>query len=369
MYESHIFRIEMMEPHSSMDPDLWTLDAHCDTVYMRVFLQGEGLPQELRGIDPDTFFRVTLPRLREGQVRCLFVNVGDIGLLTSSAIVDYLNMWAEEEGGEVSICRNAADVNRTIGSGRLALVMACEGAFLFLERLDLLRNWHRLGVRVVTLTHGEGQEGLSWFAKIALEKDALIKAGSSFALQGTPSRDEYMEPGVREELRKKEKGLTSFGRSAVEEMIRLGMVCDLSHANDATFWDAMDLARETGKGKFCCTHSNCAALCSHTRNLTDAMMEALADRDGVMGICYYGEFIDEHHPSLERYVGHVLHALDVMGPDHVGIGSDYDGVPPGAFMAIPHPGHTGALWTALADAGVPAATLRNIAHNNFLRLL
>jgi membrane dipeptidase len=131
----------------------------------------------------------------------------------------------------------------------------------------------------------------------------------------------------------------------------------------------MDLAEETGKGKFCCTHSNCAALCSHTRNLTDVMMEALADRNGVMGICYYGEFIDEHNPSLERYAGHVVHALDVMGSCHVGIGSDYDGVPPDAFMAIPHPGHTGELWTALADAGIKAATLKKIAHENFLRLL
>jgi microsomal dipeptidase-like Zn-dependent dipeptidase len=247
--------------------------------------------------------------------------------------------------------------------------MACEGSFLFLERLDLLRNWHRLGVRVVTLTHGEGQEDLGWFAKTALAKDSLIQAGSIPALQVTPSRDEYMEAGAREELRKKEKGLTSFGRSAVEEMIRLGMACDLSHANDATFWDALNLAEETGTGKFCCTHSNCAALCNHTRNLTDAMMEALSDRNGVMGICFYGEFIDEHSLSLERYAEHVLHALDVMGPDHVGIGSDYDGVPPDAFMAVSHPGHMNELWTALADAGIQAATLRKIAHKNFLKLL
>jgi microsomal dipeptidase-like Zn-dependent dipeptidase len=336
---------------------------------MQEFLRGTGLPSELRNVDPEAFFRVTLSRLKEGRVRCLFVNVGDIGLLTSSAIIDNLHMLADKAGSEISICLDAADVHRTVSSGRLALVMACEGAFLFLERPDLLRNWHRLGVRVVTLTHGEGQEGLGWFAKTALAKDSLIQAGSSPALQITPSRDKYMEPGVRQKLRKKEKGLTGFGRSAVEEMIRLGIVLDLSHANDATFWDVMDLAEETGKGKFCCTHSNCAALCSHTRNLTDVMMEALADRNGVMGICYYGEFIDEHNPSLERYAGHVVHALDVMGSCHVGIGSDYDGVPPDAFMAIPHPGHTGELWTALADAGIKAATLKKIAHENFLRLL
>jgi len=358
-----------MEPQGSRDPDLWTLDAHCDTWYMQEFLRGANLPPELRGVDPAAFFRVTRPRLQEGNVRCLFLNAGDISLLTSSAIIDTLHLQAGTPEAECSICHDAGEVLRTVRSGRLAVVMACESSFLFLGRLDLLRNWHRLGVRVTNITHGEGQEGLGWFAQTALAKDSLIQTGSSPALQGTLSRDAYMEPALREKLWKSEKGLTSFGISAVEEMMRLGIVCDLSHANDATFRDALALGEEQGQGRFCCTHSNCAALCTHTRNLTDAMMESLADHGGVMGICFYGEFIDEHAPSLGRCVDHVLHALDVMGPDHVGIGSDYDGVPPGANMAVPHPGRMDDLWTALRDAGVPGATLQKIAHENFLRLL
>lgn len=358
-----------MEPSNGSDPDPWTLDAHCDTWYMKEFLRGPGLPPELQGVDQDAFFRVTLQRLKEGNIRCLFLNTGDIGLLTSSAIIDRVHRWAEEEAGEVSICHDAGEVHRTVRSGKLGVVMACEGSFLFLGRLDLLRNWHRLGVRVANITHGEGQEKMGWFGETALAKDSLVRATRAMALQVTPSREEYMATTAREELKEKEKGLTEFGRSAVLEMIRLGIVCDLSHANDATFWDALAIGGEAGEGMFCCTHSNCAALCNHTRNLTDAMMEALAGSGGVMGICFFGEFIDEHAPSLERYVDHVLHALDVMGPDHVGIGSDYDGVPPGSFMAVPHPGRMGDLWTALRDAGIPAPTLRKIAHENFLRLL
>jgi microsomal dipeptidase-like Zn-dependent dipeptidase len=358
-----------MKPDSREDPDLWTLDAHCDTLYMKEFLKGEGLPPEMQGVDPDTFFRVTLPRLKEGHIGCLFANVGDIGLLTSSSIIDRLYTCVEKIGGAVSICRDAVEVNHTVQSGKIAVVLSCEGSFLFLERLDLLRNWHRLGVRVANITHGEGRENLGWFAEIALKKDSLVRATSSHALQVTPTHDGYMDLESRKVLRKREKGLTGFGRSAVEEMIRLNMICDLSHANDATFWDALALAEETGDGKFCCTHSNCAALCDHTRNLTDEMMEALAGCDGVMGICFFGEFIDEKKPSLERYVDHVLHAIDVMGPDHVGIGSDYDGVPPGAFMAVQHPGRMRDLWMALREAGIAAVTLRKMGHQNFLRLL
>ena len=356
-------------PHAGIDPDLWTLDAHCDTWYMREFLRGPGLPPPLDVVDPGAFFRVTRTRLGEGRVRCLFLNVGDIGLLTSSAIIDSLHRCAEAAGSGVSICRDAGEVHRTVREGRLAVIQACEGSFLFLERLDLLRNWYRLGVRVMSITHGEGREGMGWFGATALSKDSTLAAGSVAALQGSPSRDEYMAPGLRDGLWKKENGLTPFGRSAVLEMIRVGIICDLSHANDATFHEALSLGSETGEGAFCCTHSNCAALCSHTRNLTDAMMEELAGSNGVLGLCFFGEFIDEHDPTLEKFIGHVLHALDVMGPDHIGIGSDYDGVPPGAFMTVPHPGRMGMVWMALRDAGIPKATLRKIAHGNFLRLL
>jgi membrane dipeptidase len=152
---------------------------------------------------------------------------------------------------------------------------------------------------------------------------------------------------------------------SLEEMAKLKIVCDLSHANDATFWEALELS----SGKICCTHSNCASICCHSRNLTDSMMKALAEHGGVMGLCFYGEFIDQDSPSLERYVEHILHALTIMGPDHVGIGTDYDGVPPEAFMAISHPGHMNDLWLALEKQGVDEATMRKIAHENFLRLL
>ena len=151
----------------------------------------------------------------------------------------------------------------------------------------------------------------------------------------------------------------------LRKMEQLGMLCDLSHANDAAFWQALEFS----SGKFCATHSNCAALCGHARNLTDDMMKALAERGGVMGLCFFGEFVAEEQPSLDLFVRHVLHALEIMGEDHVGIGSDYDGVPPDAFMAIAHPGEMDRLWQALIAAGVKESTIIKIAHDNFMRLI
>jgi membrane dipeptidase len=310
-------------------------------------------------------YYVTLPRLQAGNFGCLFMNVGDMDLLTSSMVLDNAFNVADKESNRISICYTADDVHEAVASGKLSLVLSCESQLLFLQELNLLRNWHRLGVRVASLSHGEGTAGLSEFAKSALQKDSKIRGDAAYALQVTPSTDEYMTESDRNELHRRERGLTEFGRLALEELTKLGMICDLSHANDATFWEALELSQ----GKLCCTHSNCASLCCHGRNLTDTMMEALAGQGGVMGLCFYGEFIDQSNPSLERYVQHVLHAIDIMGSDHVGIGSDYDGVPPGAFMAIPHPGRMNDLWLALEEDGVDEPTMRKIAHENFLRLL
>jgi microsomal dipeptidase-like Zn-dependent dipeptidase len=329
-------------------------------MYIRTFL---GDVADLSSMEDK--YQVTLPRLREGNFGCLFMNVGDMDLLTSAAVLDNVFNVADNESNKISICYTADGVGEAVASGKLSVVLSCESHLLFLQELSLLRNWNRLGVRVASLSHGEGTAGLSEFAARALQRDSKVRGDAAYALQVTPSTDAYMTDSDRNELHRREKGLTEFGRLALHEMTKLGMICDLSHANDAAFWEAIELSH----GRLCCTHSNCASLCCHGRNLTDSMMEALAGRGGVMGLCFYGEFIDQSNPSLKRYVQHILHAIDVMGPDHVGIGSDFDGVPPDAFMAVPHPGRMNDLWSALEEGGLDEATIRKIAHENFLRLL
>lgn len=366
------------------EKDPWLLDAHCDSLYIRAFF-GDSIdldsgevhinnPSIMEALAPDMKegasgfnYQVSMPLLRRGNIGCLFLNVGDMDLLLSSVLIDGLGRIAAARTEELAICRCAAEVRDTVDSGKVAIVMSVEGQFMFLGQIDLLRNWHSLGVRVASLSHGEGAERLSSYAEMALglnKKIRLAKA-SSYALQGTASRDALMEPGEREKLYKEEKGLTGFGKEALLEMGELGMVCDLSHANDATFWEALELSN----GKLCATHSNCFALLGHTRNLTNGMMRALAEHGGVMGLCFFGDFIDEREPSLTRFVDHVVHALEIMGEDNVGIGTDYDGVPFDAFMAVPNPEHTGELWGALENAGLDASTIEKVAHENFLRLL
>lgn len=364
--------------------NLWLLDAHCDSFEMRRFLDDDldlikskhtlsvttcnMLTQTFKINVPEGTvikYHATFTRFQKGNVRAVFLMCGDLDLIESSLMIDAAYKMANLHSDKAVICYNRDDAQKAAQAGKLAVFLIVEGASMFHNQLDLLRNWHRLGVRVMNLTHGEGTAGLTDSISIKLANKDKGKNVQYGALQITPSCEGILSKASRSKLYKKERGLSKFGKLAIQEMTKLGMLCDLSHASDATFWEVLN----SSSGKVCVTHSNCATLCGQARNLTDEMMKALAEHGGVMGLCFYGAFIDEKKPSLERYVEHILHALSIMSEDHVGIGSDYDGVEPGTFMAVPNPSRMNSLWEALDKAGVKHKTMLKIAHENFLRLL
>ena len=117
-------------------------------------------------------------------------------------------------------------------------------------------------------------------------------------------------------------GLSEFGKRVVERMNKVGMMVDLSHASEKSFWDALECSSKP----IICSHSSSRALCDHTRNLTDEQMRALAQSGGVAQVCMYSGFLKkEEDATVEDALRHIMHMIDVMGVDHVGIGSDFDG--------------------------------------------
>lgn len=117
-------------------------------------------------------------------------------------------------------------------------------------------------------------------------------------------------------------GLSEFGKRVVERMNKTGMMVDLSHASEKSFWDALECSSKP----ILCSHSSSRALCDHTRNLTDDQMRALARSGGVAQVCLYSGFLKKDgNATVEDAVRHIMHMIDVMGVDHVGIGSDFDG--------------------------------------------
>jgi microsomal dipeptidase-like Zn-dependent dipeptidase len=117
-------------------------------------------------------------------------------------------------------------------------------------------------------------------------------------------------------------GVSRFGEQVIREMNRLGLMVDLSHAGDKSFYDALDISQTP----IVCSHSSCRALCDHPRNLTDDQLRALAAKDGVAQVTFYNGFLrSDGQASILDAVAHLNHMIEVMGIEHVGIGTDFDG--------------------------------------------
>ncbi|NPV92280.1 MAG: dipeptidase [Firmicutes bacterium] len=159
------------------------------------------------------------------------------------------------------------------------------------------------------------------------------------------------------------QGLTGFGRRVIAAMNNRGMLVDAAHLSEATFWETLDRSEVP----IIVSHSCCRALNDHPRNLSDRQMEALAGRGGLMGITLVNDFLGEE-PGVERFIDHIIHAVRVMGPEHVAIGSDFDGV------EVPVPGLEDAsrlpsIATGMLRRGIRAETAAQVLGGNLLRLL
>jgi membrane dipeptidase len=341
--------------------------------------------------DPDWRFEerhavghVDLPRLREGGLDVEFWSIymgkreGD-GRAIREAIERIDAVWelARRHPDATEVALDVDDVERIVASGRIASLMGLEGGHIIEDRLAALRTFWRLGVRYMTLTHSFHT---GW-------------ADSS----GTTSVPEPVHGG-----------LAPFGEEVVREMNRLGMMVDISHVSDETFADALRVSR----APVVATHSSCRAVFDHPRNMSDDMLRALAANGGVVMINFYPGYIDaeanrlgrEHaermkpelaelskrlagnllgmmrarralfaerpwpSASMERVLDHYDHAIAVAGPDHVGIGADFDGVP-SMPEGLEDASELPALTEGLLRRGHSEETVRKVLGTNLLRAM
>ena len=231
----------------------------------------------------------------------------------------------------LGIARTTDDLRRLKREGRRAIILAVENGYAIGRDLSRLHAFKRMGVAYMTLCHNGDNE-----------------ICDSAAGQG--------EWG----------GLSPFGREVVAEMNRIGMMIDVSHAADATFDDVVRLSRRP----IVATHSSCRALCDHRRNLDDDRIRALAATGGVMQICLYGGFINHDHPddaTLSDAVRHIMHVVQLVGPNHVGIGSDFDGG--GGLIGCQSVGEMIQITLRLLAEGLSDADIANIWGGNFMRVM
>jgi membrane dipeptidase len=189
----------------------------------------------------------------------------------------------EHENSTLSLATTGAEIDQALAQGRIAAIMALEGCDGLGGDPAILRLLYRLGVRMVAFTWDRRNE---------------------FA-DGT---------GVR-----KPGGLTDAGRTALKEMFAHNVICDVSHLAEPGFWDVMELAQ----GPIIASHSNARAICDHRRNLTDDQIRAIAQTGGIIGLNFYGGFVDASNPTLERMADHMEHMVELVGTDHICIGADF----------------------------------------------
>lgn len=289
-------------------------------------------------------YHVDLPRLREGGVTAMFSYCGSGDLVKALQILDATHQMLADHPDEFVLVGRAEDVREAKAAGKVGIIPQLESLSCCMGELGVLRVLHRLGVRVGNLTHGEAPE---------------------HGCQGEASPFEYCAATDRERMRKEMKGLTDFGREAIAQMNRLGIVMDLAHANDAVFFEAVELT-ETAP---VFSHGGVFALCPHTRGLTDEQIRTLADAGGVHGIACYTKFIHQEHPNMKALVDQIEHSVNLVGPDHVGIGADYDGLPEDEIPIPPHVGRLGEITEEMVSRGWDEETTKKVLGGNFLRVL
>jgi len=349
------------------------VDGHCDTPY-RMLRHNVHLDEH------DTEAQADLKTLKAGGITATFfasyvppfyANRGAADF--ARKLIDLIQFEARRNPAELTLCTDAAGIRRAKAEERIAIMIGVEGGHAIEDSLDILRELYDRGARYMTLTH--------------------VNTNNWCDSSGDAARH---------------NGLTDFGREVVRTMNDLGMIVDISHVSDKAFYDVIDTTRVP----VVATHSSCRALCRHPRNMTDDMLRTLAQNGGVCMINFFSAFISDEvaqvimkaqkrpkkngdptggteempddrtdwdtylewfqtlgcpSATLDQVADHIFHTASVAGIDHVGIGSDFDGVP-----ALPD-GLTNAsmlpaLSARLLERGMAGHELEKVLGQNFLRV-
>ncbi len=358
------------------------VDTHADTPQR--FLD-EGF--DIGSTDPNDIGHISLDKARAGNLGAEFfsiwvepkTNQGHYAQHTMD-LIDSVYQQAARHPDRMMMAFSVEDIERAHEQKKLAALMGIEGGHSIENDIHLLRDYYRLGVRYMTLSWSNTNE---WADSSGDINDASVQHHD---------------------------GLTDFGKQVVLEMNRLGMLVDISHVADKTFWDTI----ATTKAPVIASHSSARALTNHPRNMTDDMLRAVAKNGGVVQVNFFNAFIDEDYrkadeakmnerkaavddyiakqraagktvtyldsdrierewaakiprPPLKSLIDHIDHVAKVAGIDHVGLGSDFDGVSGATPQGLNSAADLPKITQALLDRGYSAEDIHKILGGNTLR--
>jgi membrane dipeptidase len=332
----------------------WVVDTHCDTI---IRILDKGVDISKRSTDGGD---IDIPKLRKAKVDVQFFALWVAPEYIESGtsvhrclrLIDALKSTVARHHRHLAWATDLSSIRAARRAGKVACVPAIEGGHAIDDDLAVLRMYYELGVRYMTLTWMNNN---NW-------------------ADGSGDTPEH-------------NGLTKFGKQVIREMNSLGMIVDVSHVSEKTFWDVMKVT----KAPVMVSHSNARALCDHHRNLTDKQLRAVGKNGGVVCVNYYPGFLyrDEHTPdetkaksyasliaatkkappiTVDVLVDHIVHIATVAGPEHVGLGSDYDGVPT-TVQGLEDIGKLPKLTKGLLDAGMSRKQVSGVLGGNVIKYL
>src|ERR1700734_2844287 len=359
------------------------VDTHADTPQR---FPDEGF--DIGSTDPNDAGHLSLDKARRGNLGAEFfsiwvdpeTNQGHFARHTFD-LIDSVYQQAARHPDRMMMAFSVADIERAHREHKLAALMGIEGGHSIENDMHLLRDYYRLGVRYMTLSWSNTNE---W----------------------ADSSGDIDDPKVQHH-----NGLTDFGKQVVLEMNRLGMMVDISHVADKTFWDAI----ATTKAPVIASHSSARALTNAGRNMTDEMLQAVTKNGGVVQVNFFNGFIDQNfldaekaqandkaaaveaymaqrkaegkevnyievdriehewmaklpRPPLKALIDHIDHVAKVAGIDHVGLGSDFDGVSGATPQGIDSAADLPKITQALLDRGYSAGDIKKILGGNIVRV-
>ncbi len=238
--------------------------------------------------------REYLPEFREGGVNIvvssIYIDEDFIPELALRKALDQISAFyweLEESGDKIIFAKNVADIDKALKEDKIGILLSFEGVEPLMNDINLLKIFYELGVRGV---------GLTW------SRRNFAADGCSFG-----------------HVKGKENGLSDFGRQVVKKAQQLGMFIDVSHLNDAGFWDVMEITTKP----VIASHSNCRALNGIMRNLSNDQIRALAKTGGVIGINAVSTIVAESNADIKALANHVDHLRNVAGVEHIGLGFDF----------------------------------------------
>ena len=306
-----------------------TLDTHCDTPMF--------FPQNVDFGTRDPKLLVDLHKMTEGHQDATIMvaylpqtmPLAEHPKQYTDDIFDKIEAIVAKHSQHVAIARTPDDLWQHKHQGKKSIMLGIENGHALEGSLDNLRHFAQRGIVYMTLCHNG-------------DNDICDSA-----------RGEHTHNGV-----------SAFGREVISEMNRLGIMVDLSHAGEKSFYDALELS----KTPIVCSHSSCRALCDHPRNLTDDQMRALAQKGGVMQVTlYHGFLVKDGEATLDDAMRHLEHAIEVMGIDHVGLGTDFDG--DGGIRGLASSAELLNYTRELLKRKFSEADIQKLWGGNFLRVM